>query len=69
MLGAGLKDPRYQQLMLGSFMPELHILERKITEINRLPDQAKFKQQKQQESGVVSILKQTNESTLDKLES
>ena len=53
--------------MTSSLMPELHFLEKKISEINRLPDKVKQKRLKIQENGgVISILKQTGDSNQEK---
>ena len=49
--------------MAQTFIPELSILEKRINELNKIPDQLK-RQKLQQEIGVTSILKPSEERYL-----
>lgn len=62
-----INSQKYEQLMAQSFMPELSILERRISELSKMPDQLKFylqRQKQQQQTGVMSILKPSEERLL-----
>ena len=53
--------------MAQSFIPELSILEKRISELSKMPDQLRnyFQRQKQQQqTGVMSILKPSDERLL-----
>lgn len=52
--------------MSQSFIPELGILEQRISDLSKMPEQLRTylkRQQVQQHSGVVSILKPSEDST------
>lgn len=51
---------KYEELMAQSFIPELGILEKRISELRDMPEQLRSyleKQKKMQQTGVTSILK------------
>ena len=55
---------RYQQLMAQTFIPDLAVLEKRITKLNKMPDQFNRmmnKRNNQSDQGVMSILKVSDE--------
>ena len=64
-----MNSEKYEKLMAMNFIPELSVLERRITELSKMPEQLKsyvhhqqrVKKQENSNGGVTSILKTSKE--------